>query len=135
MLIMKVVLVLSLPLFALTDLTCLFIFSYTFTVVQENTDVHWKFQQYTMIKEYYTRPPTPPPFILINHIVLMFIAMYRCCRKNEDYSGNAFSKLSYCVFRLLVKPGLISHLLYVPPSYSSIIMSKRRKTQNIPASE
>ncbi|XP_078514895.1 transient receptor potential cation channel subfamily M member 2-like isoform X2 [Lissotriton helveticus] len=45
-------------------------FSHTFTEVQENTDKIWKFQRYKLIRDCYNRPPTPPPFILFNHLYL-----------------------------------------------------------------
>uniref|UniRef100_A0A4W3HRU2 Transient receptor potential cation channel, subfamily M, member 5 n=1 Tax=Callorhinchus milii TaxID=7868 RepID=A0A4W3HRU2_CALMI len=40
-------------------------FSYTFQVVQENTDIFWKFQRYNLIVEYHNRPSLAPPFIII----------------------------------------------------------------------
>uniref|UniRef100_A0A6Q2YH30 Transient receptor potential cation channel, subfamily M, member 2 n=1 Tax=Esox lucius TaxID=8010 RepID=A0A6Q2YH30_ESOLU len=46
------------------------IFNYTFQEVQDNTDNIWKFQRYELIKEYYSRPALPPPFILLSHIYI-----------------------------------------------------------------
>jgi len=69
--------------------------SYTFTLVQENTDIHWKFQQYTMVKEYYTRPPIPPPFIIFNHLALFIRFIYRKLKDNNQFTGDDFSKLEY----------------------------------------
>ncbi|GCC19199.1 hypothetical protein chiPu_0018262 [Chiloscyllium punctatum] len=46
-------------------------FNYTFQVVQDNTDIIWKFQRYPLIEEYYCRPPAPPPFIVFSHIFLL----------------------------------------------------------------
>ncbi|XP_032880095.1 transient receptor potential cation channel subfamily M member 2 [Amblyraja radiata] len=46
-------------------------FNYTFQVIQDNTDKIWKFQRYSLIEEYYTRPPAPPPFIIFSHIVVL----------------------------------------------------------------
>ncbi|XP_062840821.1 transient receptor potential cation channel subfamily M member 4a [Trichomycterus rosablanca] len=45
-------------------------FSYTFSKVQEHSDVHWKFQRYNLIVEYHSRPCLAPPFIIISHIRL-----------------------------------------------------------------
>ncbi|XP_036390568.1 transient receptor potential cation channel subfamily M member 5 [Megalops cyprinoides] len=42
-------------------------FSYTFQVVQGNTDIFWKFQRYNLIVEYHSRPALAPPFIIISH--------------------------------------------------------------------
>uniref|UniRef100_A0A3Q3GWC1 Transient receptor potential cation channel, subfamily M, member 5 n=1 Tax=Labrus bergylta TaxID=56723 RepID=A0A3Q3GWC1_9LABR len=43
-------------------------FSYTFQVVQGNTDIFWKFQRYNLIVEYHSRPALAPPFIIISHL-------------------------------------------------------------------
>ncbi|XP_060758309.1 transient receptor potential cation channel subfamily M member 4a [Neoarius graeffei] len=45
-------------------------FSYTFSKVQEHSDVHWKFQRYNLIVEYHSRPCLAPPFIIISHLLL-----------------------------------------------------------------
>uniref|UniRef100_A0A8C4FHA6 Transient receptor potential cation channel subfamily M member 2 n=1 Tax=Catagonus wagneri TaxID=51154 RepID=A0A8C4FHA6_9CETA len=45
-------------------------FNYTFQQVQECTDQIWKFQRHGLIEEYQSRPPAPPPFILLNHVHL-----------------------------------------------------------------
>ena len=47
-------------------------FSYTFNKIQTNTDEHWFFQRYFLIKEYHDRPPLAPPVIVIYHLYLMF---------------------------------------------------------------
>uniref|UniRef100_A0A3Q3IXD7 Uncharacterized protein n=1 Tax=Monopterus albus TaxID=43700 RepID=A0A3Q3IXD7_MONAL len=41
---------------------------FTFQVVQDNTDIIWKFQRYELIKEYHSRPAAPPPFIILSHL-------------------------------------------------------------------
>ncbi|XP_033624226.1 transient receptor potential cation channel subfamily M member-like 2 isoform X2 [Asterias rubens] len=46
-------------------------FSYTFSAVQENTDVYWRFQRYDLIKEYFNRPAIVPPFIIIAHVFFL----------------------------------------------------------------
>ncbi|XP_016519295.1 transient receptor potential cation channel subfamily M member 2-like [Poecilia formosa] len=46
------------------------VFNYTFEEVHENTDRIWKFQRYQLIKEYYSRPAPPPPFIILSHFYL-----------------------------------------------------------------
>ncbi|XP_008402157.1 transient receptor potential cation channel subfamily M member 2-like isoform X2 [Poecilia reticulata] len=46
------------------------IFNYTFEEVHDNTDRIWKFQRYQLIKEYYSRPAPPPPFIILSHLCL-----------------------------------------------------------------
>ncbi|XP_058650411.1 transient receptor potential cation channel subfamily M member 4-like isoform X2 [Onychostoma macrolepis] len=46
-------------------------FSYTFSKVQERSDTYWKFQRYTLIVEYHSRPTLAPPFIILSHINLL----------------------------------------------------------------
>ncbi|XP_031595231.2 transient receptor potential cation channel subfamily M member 4-like [Oreochromis aureus] len=43
-------------------------FSYTFSKVQEHSDIYWKFQRYNLIAEYHSRPSLAPPFIILSHI-------------------------------------------------------------------
>ncbi|XP_041634525.1 transient receptor potential cation channel subfamily M member 4-like [Cheilinus undulatus] len=45
-------------------------FSHTFTVVQERSDIHWKYLRYNLIMEYYFKPYLAPPFIIISHLQL-----------------------------------------------------------------
>ncbi|KAM9784085.1 transient receptor potential cation channel subfamily M member 4a isoform 1-T1 [Syngnathus typhle] len=51
------------------------IFSYTFNLVQERSDIYWKFQRYSLIVEYHARPCLAPPFIIISHLNV-FIKRY-----------------------------------------------------------
>ncbi|XP_061604550.1 transient receptor potential cation channel subfamily M member 4a isoform X1 [Phyllopteryx taeniolatus] len=53
-------------------------FSYTFNEVQERSDTHWKFQRYSLIVEYHSRPSLAPPFIIISHLNLL---IKRCIRR------------------------------------------------------
>ncbi|NXK33196.1 TRPM5 protein, partial [Piprites chloris] len=52
-------------------------FSYTFQVVQGNTDIFWKVQRYNLIVEYHGRPALAPPFIIINHITLVLRRLFK----------------------------------------------------------
>ncbi|XP_067431535.1 transient receptor potential cation channel subfamily M member 4-like isoform X2 [Thunnus thynnus] len=45
-------------------------FSYTFSEVQANSDIYWKFQRYTLIVQYHSRPSLAPPLIIFSHINL-----------------------------------------------------------------
>ncbi|XP_076853992.1 transient receptor potential cation channel subfamily M member 5 isoform X2 [Brachyhypopomus gauderio] len=51
-------------------------FSYTFQVVQGNTDIFWKFQRYNLIVEYHSRPALAPPFIIISHLFQLFFSLF-----------------------------------------------------------
>ncbi|XP_044035760.1 transient receptor potential cation channel subfamily M member 4-like isoform X2 [Siniperca chuatsi] len=45
-------------------------FSHTFSEVQANSDIYWKFQRYNLIVQYHFRPSLAPPFIILSHINL-----------------------------------------------------------------
>ncbi|CAF1249047.1 unnamed protein product [Adineta ricciae] len=42
-------------------------FSFTFESVQTQTDLVWRYERYSFVREYFDRPPLFPPFILITH--------------------------------------------------------------------
>lgn len=44
--------------------------SHTFSEVQANSDIYWKFQRYNLIVQYHSRPSLAPPFIILSHINL-----------------------------------------------------------------
>ncbi|XP_066557168.1 transient receptor potential cation channel subfamily M member 5 isoform X2 [Amia ocellicauda] len=59
-------------------------FSYTFQVVQGNTDIFWKFQRYNLIVEYHSRPALAPPFIIISHISQIVLSMFKNSESKLD---------------------------------------------------
>ncbi|KAK3605984.1 hypothetical protein CHS0354_019664 [Potamilus streckersoni] len=66
-------------------------FSYTFKMVQVNTDMHWCFQRYRLINEYYTRPFLAPPLILIGHAIgLITYILKKCGKASCCQTTNAF---------------------------------------------
>uniref|UniRef100_A0A4W3HLK6 Transient receptor potential cation channel, subfamily M, member 5 n=1 Tax=Callorhinchus milii TaxID=7868 RepID=A0A4W3HLK6_CALMI len=60
-------------------------FSYTFQVVQENTDIFWKFQRYNLIVEYHNRPSLAPPFIIISHIHLFIQGIIKQQERKQEH--------------------------------------------------
>ncbi|XP_070258102.1 LOW QUALITY PROTEIN: transient receptor potential cation channel subfamily M member 4 [Myotis yumanensis] len=52
-------------------------FSYTFGKVQGNSDLYWKAQRYSLIREFHSRPALAPPFIIISHVRLLFRRLRR----------------------------------------------------------
>ncbi|XP_028991038.1 transient receptor potential cation channel subfamily M member 4-like [Betta splendens] len=52
-------------------------FSYTFNEVQANSDIHWKFQRYSLIVQYHSRPSLAPPFIILSHLNLFIKRIIR----------------------------------------------------------
>lgn len=68
-------------------------YSYTFSAIQENTDVYWRFQRYDLVQEYFTRPPLVPPFIIISHVFLVFRFMIqKFCGVCLRYRSGEMSK-------------------------------------------
>ncbi|XP_019834042.2 transient receptor potential cation channel subfamily M member 4 isoform X1 [Bos indicus] len=43
-------------------------FSHTFGKVQGNSDLYWKAQRYSLIREFHSRPALAPPLIFISHV-------------------------------------------------------------------
>ncbi|XP_027557816.1 transient receptor potential cation channel subfamily M member 5 [Neopelma chrysocephalum] len=60
-------------------------FSYTFQVVQGNTDIFWKVQRYNLIVEYHGRPALAPPFIIINHITLVLRRLFNKMEHKKNH--------------------------------------------------
>uniref|UniRef100_A0A3Q3QVF4 Transient receptor potential cation channel, subfamily M, member 5 n=1 Tax=Monopterus albus TaxID=43700 RepID=A0A3Q3QVF4_MONAL len=60
-------------------------FSYTFQVVQGNTDIFWKFQRYNLIVEYHSRPALAPPFIIISHLSQLFLCMLKRTESKQEH--------------------------------------------------
>ncbi|XP_039104187.1 transient receptor potential cation channel subfamily M member 4 isoform X2 [Hyaena hyaena] len=52
-------------------------FSYTFGKVQGNSDLYWKAQRYSLIREYHSRPALAPPLIVISHVLLLIRRLRR----------------------------------------------------------
>ncbi|KAK9530468.1 hypothetical protein VZT92_011966 [Zoarces viviparus] len=52
-------------------------FSHTFSEVQGKSDIYWKFQRYTLIVQYHSRPSLAPPFIILSHINLFIKRVIR----------------------------------------------------------
>uniref|UniRef100_A0A8C5D4X4 Transient receptor potential cation channel, subfamily M, member 5 n=1 Tax=Gouania willdenowi TaxID=441366 RepID=A0A8C5D4X4_GOUWI len=62
-------------------------FSYTFQVVQGNTDIFWKFQRYNLIVEYHSRPALAPPFIIISHLSQLLLSLVTQPESKQEHLG------------------------------------------------
>ncbi|XP_062919303.1 transient receptor potential cation channel subfamily M member 5 [Mobula hypostoma] len=60
-------------------------FSYTFQIVQVNTDIFWKFQRYNLIVEYHSRPALAPPFIIISHLNLLISSIIKEPQHKQEH--------------------------------------------------
>lgn len=61
-------------------------FSYTFGKVQGNSDLYWKAQRYSLIREFHSRPALAPPLIIISHVRLLIRHLHRSCRGRRKSS-------------------------------------------------
>ncbi|XP_076987311.1 transient receptor potential cation channel subfamily M member 4 isoform X3 [Tamandua tetradactyla] len=52
-------------------------FSHTFGKVQGNSDLYWKAQRYSLIREFHSRPALAPPLIIISHLRLLLKRLRR----------------------------------------------------------
>ncbi|XP_061029118.1 transient receptor potential cation channel subfamily M member 4 isoform X6 [Eubalaena glacialis] len=52
-------------------------FSYTFGKVQGNSDLYWKAQRYSLIREFHSRPALAPPLIVISHVLSLIRRLRR----------------------------------------------------------
>lgn len=46
----------------------IYVYSNTFDRLQTDTDCIWKFQRYSLVCEYLSRPSLPPPLIFFSHV-------------------------------------------------------------------
>ncbi|KFO26221.1 Transient receptor potential cation channel subfamily M member 4 [Fukomys damarensis] len=65
-------------------------FSYTFGKVQGNSDLYWKAQRYSLIREFHSRPALAPPLIIISHVRLLLRRLRRSRRSNKFASPEHF---------------------------------------------
>uniref|UniRef100_A0A665UN26 Transient receptor potential cation channel subfamily M member 4-like n=1 Tax=Echeneis naucrates TaxID=173247 RepID=A0A665UN26_ECHNA len=66
-------------------------FSYTFSEVQANSDIYWKFQRYNLVVQYHSRPSLAPPFIILSHLNL-FIKRLRGKQANRLMTWETIQK-------------------------------------------
>lgn len=71
-------------------------FSYTFSKVQDNSDLYWKAQRYSLIREFHSRPALAPPLIIISHARLLIRWLRKCHRANLPASP-AFEHFRVCL--------------------------------------
>ncbi|XP_056463960.1 transient receptor potential cation channel subfamily M member 5 [Gadus chalcogrammus] len=68
-------------------------FSYTFQVVQEHTDIYWKYQRYHLIVEYHSRPALAPPFIIISHLSQLLLSVVKRTEPKQEHLEGASAGL------------------------------------------
>lgn len=85
-------------------LNCCCVFSsYTFQVVQGNTDIFWKFQRYNLIVEYHSRPALAPPFIIISHLSQLLLSLVKQPESKQEHLGTKVT----CIYFITLPLGAI----------------------------
>ncbi|ELW47146.1 Transient receptor potential cation channel subfamily M member 4 [Tupaia chinensis] len=71
-------------------------FSHTFGKVQGNSDLYWKTQRYSLIREFHSRPALAPPLIVFSHLRLL---LRRLCGLPRDSvpTSMAFEYFRVCL--------------------------------------
>lgn len=69
----------------------------TFTKVQDNNELVWKFHRYSLVQEYYDKSMLIPPLIIISHMFKIIMCMYKACRGITNGS-NMFSTYTFIEF-------------------------------------
>ncbi|UJR35044.1 hypothetical protein I4U23_027820 [Adineta vaga] len=67
-------------------------FSFTFESVQTQTDLVWRYERYSFVREYFDRPPLFPPFIFITHLIELIKLILRhiqCSKHSSLYTKRA----------------------------------------------
>ncbi|KAK7482390.1 hypothetical protein BaRGS_00026409, partial [Batillaria attramentaria] len=69
-------------------------FSYTFEMMQQNTDNIWRFMQLQVVMDYSRRPLLPPPLIFLSHLryLAQSLSSRCCCRGKGLPPETAFRK-------------------------------------------
>jgi hypothetical protein len=68
-------------------------FSFTFQTVQVHTDLVWRYERYSLIREYFDRPPLFPPLIIITHLIdLMKFIIRHSSKRTNTTQVKTFSK-------------------------------------------
>ncbi|XP_052079706.1 transient receptor potential cation channel subfamily M member 1-like isoform X1 [Mytilus californianus] len=99
-------------------------FSHTFTKVQDNNELVWKFHRFSLIEEYYDRSFFVPPFTIINHILMAILYIKNGCtdkRKNK-FKTDAENE----ILAILERDAVYSH-------FNSSTRLRRHRAKNMDA--
>lgn len=68
-------------------------FSFTFNLVQTQTDLVWRYERYLLIREYFYHPPLFPPLIILIHFYEISTLIFRHLPKHmKKIHAKTFSK-------------------------------------------
>eukprot|EP00058_Branchiostoma_floridae_P006760 XP_002592248.1 hypothetical protein BRAFLDRAFT_70987 [Branchiostoma floridae] len=71
-------------------------FNYTFQKIQDESELHWKYQRYFLIEEYVGKPWGPPPLILLGHVWRLACYVYSkggCAPDAPEAESTDFDKV------------------------------------------
>ncbi len=57
--------------------------SFTFESVQSQTDLVWRYERYSLIREYFDRPPLFPPLIILTYLIQLGKFIFRYLPKQD----------------------------------------------------
>jgi hypothetical protein len=61
----------------------LFKLSDTYSRIKKKSDQFWKYQRYQIITSYKNKPLLPPPFLVINHLIMVVKYIKRLIKRDE----------------------------------------------------
>lgn len=63
-------------------------FSFTFESVQTQTDLVWRYERYSLVYDYFDRPPLFPPLIIVMHFIELIKLLLRHLPKKKSQNFN-----------------------------------------------
>ncbi|CAG2255382.1 unnamed protein product [Mytilus edulis] len=102
-------------------------FSHTFTKVQDNNELVWKFHRFSLIQEYYDRSSLVPPFLILSHLkIFLLYIKNRCTGKRKNKFKITETDAENEKLAILEKDAVYSHL-------NSSTRLRRRRARNMDA--
>ncbi|XP_076088140.1 transient receptor potential cation channel subfamily M member-like 2 [Mytilus galloprovincialis] len=102
-------------------------FSHTFTKVQDNNELVWKFHRFSLIQEYYDRSSLVPPFLILSHLkIFLLYIKNRCTGKRKNKFKITETDAENEKLAILQKDAVYSHL-------NSSTRLRRRRARNMDA--
>ncbi|CAF3667461.1 unnamed protein product [Rotaria sp. Silwood1] len=85
-------------------------FSNTFDRLQNDTDRIWKFQRYSLICEYLSRPSIPPPFIFVAHLWRLILTTLSLCSKSSWIREKHDQHLKQTTYAIMLEERFASNI-------------------------
>ncbi|XP_063417264.1 transient receptor potential cation channel subfamily M member 5-like [Mytilus trossulus] len=85
-------------------------FSHTFTKVQDNNHLVWKFHRFSLIREYYDKSSLVPPFIIISHMKRVIMCIFSKCADRKANKVNMSDTTESTHLAILERESVYRHL-------------------------